>query len=148
MKTEQEELYKTMTATLQAIHGNENTAEYIRWIIKSDAAKEYYCSSRRDKDVQHSIDIEAVKHDFFEYWAKNAGEHEKLFEFFRPHIQPAQSDAVEFVEHVVENGWRYNYVQNMWRNDNGISIMSWPTPPLCVNTKALYRHFLTQKQKL
>jgi hypothetical protein len=56
-------------------------------------------------------------------------------------IERLKDEPIMFIEWATKNEWKFNAAQNMWRNENGIVIMDWPTPPLYISTKRLYEQF-------
>lgn len=51
MSQSEESKHRLMTTSLQRLWSDEEVADYIRWIIKSDTAKEYYATIHK-KEIE------------------------------------------------------------------------------------------------
>lgn len=82
-----------------AIKNYENTwmQSVFQYIVKSESALEYWESQRAAKEV----DLEAIKKDWYSrcnYLKTKGVDVDAIWNTFLPHLQPAQSDAIEFAD--------------------------------------------------
>lgn len=63
--------YKAMTIQLQMLHGDENAAEYIRQIIKSDTAKEYWEAANKQEETENKNVLTEYAIDFTQWIIDN-----------------------------------------------------------------------------
>ncbi len=63
----EENKYRAMTVKLQMTNSKEEVADYIRWIIKSDTAKEYWALALSEKDRELK-ELSDTSENNFELW--------------------------------------------------------------------------------